>query len=212
MFQASEADQRVAQQMNALNREYEDINKALPSFGVGGSTMRDAVTFYNGSIRGFPTLGDFVVPLSQVIRAHPNVRLSQLAWQATNDAKATPRIAIVPSRDAPPVKAVARSAEVAPPVGSDDNANPPFAGGRFEIAVIEATVRVSANDFRGAMAEVERLAADIGTVPGFQRRRGRQPARHEPVARAAGPARRAREPSMEPRFTLRIVRERQGSA
>jgi hypothetical protein len=212
VFEASVADERVAQQMNALNREYEQINKALPTFGVGGSTMRDAVTFYNGSIRGFPMLADFVVPLSQVIRAHPNVRLSQLAWQATDDAKATPRITTMPSRDAPPVKAVARTAELAPPVAADDGTNPTFAGGRYEVAVMEATVRVSANDFRGAMAEVERLAAEIAMVPGFQADVLDSPLDTSPNLALQGRLSESEPSFMEPRFTLRIVRERKGSA
>jgi hypothetical protein len=197
--------------MNSINHEYEEINRALPSFGVGGSTMRDAVTFYNGSIRGFPMLADFLVPVSQAMRAHPNVRLSQLAWQATDDAKTLPRVPATASREAPPVKAVARTAEIAPPAASDD-ASPPFAGGRFEVAVIEATVRVPTHDFRGAMAEVEKLAADIGAERGFQAEILESPLDTSPVMALQG--RHAdHEPSfMEPRFTLRIVRDRQASA
>jgi hypothetical protein len=207
VFQKSEADQVLAQQMNSLNREYEDITRALPSFGVGGSTMRDAVNFYNGSIRGFPTLTDFVVPLSQVMRAHPDVRLSQLAWQATDDPKAMPRIATTQSKDALPVKAVGRGTDTAG-AAPLESASPVFAGGRYEVAMIEATVRVSANDFRGATAEVEKLAADIGRLEGFHADVIESPLDTSPSAALQGRQSEREPSSMEPRFLLRVVRER----
>ena len=210
VLQKSEADQRLAQEMNALNRDYEGITKALPSFGVGGSTMRDAVSFYNSSIRGFPMLLDFMVPLSQVMRAHPSVRLSQLAWQATDDPKATPRIATTTTPEAPPVKAVGKSAEA--PSAQETSAGPTFAGGRYEVAVIEATVRVSTNDFRGAMAEVEKLAADIGRVEGFRAEVMESPLDTNPSIALQGRHAEGEPRSMEPRFVLRVMRDRQGPA
>jgi hypothetical protein len=137
-FKLSEADQRVAQQVSAHDREYDEIMKALPSFGVGGSTMRDAVAFYNGSIRNFPTLTSFLVPVSAALRDHPTIRLTQLAWMATDDPKASPRLARSQSREAPPVRTIAgKSAEPPPPSGpaaAEDPPNPLFAGGRYQVA------------------------------------------------------------------------------
>ncbi len=138
VFQTNEADQAVVQQLSSLNREYQEISKALPSFGVGGSTMRDAVTFYNGSIRGFPALADFLGPVSTVLRGHPEVRLTQLAWQVTDDPKATPRMSLTPTREAPPVKAVPKAGEAPQQPGPDDNANPTFAGARYEVTTTTA--------------------------------------------------------------------------
>jgi hypothetical protein len=209
VFQASEADQRVTQQLNALNRESEEITRSLPSFGVGGSTMRDAVTFYNGSIRGFPTLTQFVVPLSEVLQQYPDVRLSQLAWQATDDAKATPKLGTTSSRNAPPVRAVPKAAENAP--ATQEGANPPFAGGRYEVALLEATVRVANNDFRGALSEVERLAADIGKVEGFRADVAEGPLDLSPGLQLQGRHSEREGAFMEPRFVLRIVRERRSA-
>ena len=212
VFQSSEADQRVAQQLASLNKEYEDIAKALPSFGVGGSTMRDAVTFYNGSIKGLPTLNDFLLPLSTVLRTHPEVRLTQLTWQVTDDPKVTPRVSVTPSREAPPVKAIARAGEAPLPPPTDDNASPPFAGARYEVAIMEATVRVANNDFRGAMTEVERLAADIGRVGGFRADLLESPLDTSPALSLQGRHAERETASMQPRFTLRIVRERRAAA
>src|SRR5258708_5980349 len=111
VLQSTEAEQRVSQQLSSLKRETEEITRALPSFGVGGSTMRDAVTFYNASMRGFPNMIDFLVPLSQVLRAHPEVRLTQVTWQATDDPKSTPKMQAMAPRVAPPVKSLARRPE-----------------------------------------------------------------------------------------------------
>src|SRR5262249_4304214 len=130
VLKSSEADQRVAEQIGALNREAEEIKRATPSYGVGGATMRDAVAVYNVSMRGFPTLVEFVGPLSQALRTHPDVRLTQIAWQATDDAKATPRMQATTARNAPPVKALARGPEPGQQAQTaEEGANPPFAGG-----------------------------------------------------------------------------------
>lgn len=211
MFQSNEADLRVAQQLGTLNREYEDITKSLPSFGVGGATMRDAVTFYNGSIRGLPTLTDFLVPLSAVLRTHPEVRLAQLSWQVSDDPKVTPRINLTPSRETPPVKALPKGGEPVVPQAVEDN-NPPFVGGRYEVAMVEATVRVANNDFRGAMTEVERLAADIGRIEGFRADVVESPLDTSPSLALQGRHAERENATMQPRFMLRIVRERRGSA
>ena len=210
VFQSTEADQKVTQQLNSFNRETEDITRSLPSFGVGGSTMRDAVTFYNASMRGFPTMVEFLVPLSQVLRAHPEVRLTQVTWQATDDPKATPKIQAMAPRVPPPVKALARAGEGAQ-LAPDEGNNPPFAGGRYEVALVEATVRVGNNDFRGALAEAERFAADIATA-GFQADVVESPLDVRTALTLQG-RHGEREPAfMDPRFVVRVTRERRGAA
>ncbi|MEP7068884.1 MAG: hypothetical protein ABI789_06575 [Usitatibacter sp.] len=212
VFLASQADEKVTQQLAALNKENGEITRALPSFGVGGSTMRDTVTFYNGAIRGFPTLADFLVPLSTVLRAHPEVRLSQLSWQVTDDPKTVPRMTLTPPREAPPVKTLPKAGEAAPGASTDDVANPPFTGARYEVAMMEASVRVANNDFRGAMTEVDRLVADIGRVQGFRADVVDSPLDTSPTLALQGRHAERENASMQPRFLLRIVRERQGAA
>jgi hypothetical protein len=169
--------------------------------------MRDAVTFYNGSIRGLPKLTDFLVPLSEVLRAHPEVRLAQLSWQVSDDPKAAPRMSFTPSRETPPVKAVSKGGEPAQQAVAEDT-NPPFVGGRYEVAMLEATVRVANNDFRGAMTEVERLAADIGRIEGFRADVMESPLDTSPSLALQGRHAEREAASMQPRFVLRIVRER----
>jgi hypothetical protein len=212
VFQSSEADERVAQQLSGLNREYDEITRALPSFGVGGSTMRDAVTFYNDSIRGFPTVNDFVRPLSGVLQSHPLIRLTGLTWQATDDPKAMPLLQQTLTRNAPSVKAMPKPGEAVPAAPLADGGNQPFAGGRYEVALVEATVRVPNQDFRGALDQVERLAADIGRLPGFRADVVESPLDVRSTLQIQGRHGEKEPAVMEPRFVLRIVRERAGSA
>jgi len=209
---ASEADVRVAQQVSSLNREQDEIMKSLPSFGVGGSTMRDAVSFYNGAIRNFPTLEGFLVPLSGALKDHPSVRLTQIAWQATDDAKAMPKLNKTTSRDVPPVRTVTKASEAAPGAREDDAPNPPFAGGRYQVALVEGTLRVPSNDFRGALAEVEKLAADIGKLEGFRADVLEGPLDVSPTQQLQGRLTEKPSPTMETRFVLRIVREKDAPA
>jgi hypothetical protein len=212
-LKATEADLRVAQQVAALDRENNEILKSLPSFGVGGSTMRDAVSFYNGAIRGFPTLAGFVVPLSGVLREHPAVRVTQLAWLATDDAKATPKLSRTVARDAPPVRSSGKAAEAtAAAAALDDPPNPPFAGGRYEVALIEGSLRVPANDFRGALAEVEKLAADIARLQGFQADVVEGPLDVSPTQQIQGRLTERTAATMETRFVLRVVRAKDAPA
>ncbi len=211
-LKASEADVRVSQQVAALDREQSEIMKSLPSFGVAGSTMRDAVSFYNGAIRNFPTLPGFLVPLSGALQDHPAVRLTQIAWQATDDAKAMPKLARTTSRDAPPVRTVTKAAEATHASAQDDAPNPPFAGGRYQVALVEGVLRVPANDFRGATAEVEKLAADIGRVEGFRADVVEGPLDVSPTQQLQGRLVDKAAATMETRFVLRVVREKDAPA
>lgn len=173
--------------------------------------MRDAVSFYNSAIRGFPAITDFAVSLSKVLLAHPGVRLTQLSWQATDDPKATPAMLPMQTRVSPPVRALPKAA---PAAGSQSESGPnaPFSAGKYEIAHVEATVRSPQNDFRGALEQVERLAADISRVDGF-----RAEVLESPLDVSSSTALQGRfgekDPGqMETRFVLRIVRERRKDA
>ena len=212
-LESTEGDLATTRQIAALNREYDEITKAMPSFGVGGSTMRDAVAFYNRSIRNFPSLPEFLAPVSTVLQSQPEVRLAQLAWLATDDPKATPAMTPGAPRLAPAVKALNKG-EAGPstPGGAAGDGNPPYAGGRYEVALLEASVRVGGNDFRGALERVERLAEAIGKLPGFRAEVTESPLDVRSSLAIQGRHAEREPPVMEPRFVLRIVRERRGAA
>jgi len=214
VFQETESDQKVSQQIVALNHETDEIVRSLPSFGVGGTTMRDAVTFYNAALRGYPTITDFLLPVSTVLRGHPDVKLLQVSWLATDDPKATPRLKASTIKEAPPVKSASRNvaAAITNAANAAEDPNPPFVSGRYEVALIEATVRAPNNDFRAARAEVERLANDIGQVEGFRADVVESPLDTSPTLELQGHLQDHDPATMESRFVLRVTHERDRSA
>jgi len=205
----SERDQQTEREVMDLNRQYDQVRRSMPTYDVAGAAMRDAVGFYGGFIQGFPSMAQFAIPLSAALEAHPAVRLNQLAWQATDDAKAMPALTPQPSRVPPPAKAFARGAEAAvrSPAG-EDLSSQPFASGRYEVALVEALVTSPAHDFRGAIAEVEKLAEDIGRIKGYRADVVESPLDLRSSLQLQG--RNAdREPAqMDARFLLRVVRTR----
>ena len=174
--------------------------------------MRDAVAFYASFIERFPSPSAFLVPLSGVLEAHPNVRLTQLAWQATDDPKAVPAMAVGPPRTPPPVKASGKGAETALRPPADDTASAAFAGGRYEVALVEATVRVPTQDFRSAIAEVDALASGIGTIKGFAAEVVESPLDQRTSLALQGRDAEREAGSMEARFILRVVRAHEAGA
>jgi hypothetical protein len=212
-MQGAEADQRLEQQLAALQREHDEIVRSTPSLGVGGSTMRDTVAFYNGWIKSFPALPEFVVPLSGVLARHPGVRITQLSWMATDDAKATPPLSTpTTSRQAPPVKTLAKSTDAPPPAQAADLAANAFAGGRYEIALLEATVSVPADDFRGAIGQAQTLAEEIARLPGTSADVVESPLDLRSSLQMQGRLETSQPATMETRFVLRVVRDRGGGA
>lgn len=210
-LQGFEAEARVVEQLAAIDREHDDIVRSTPSLGVGGSTMRDTVAFYNAFIRPFPTLADFASPVSGVISAHPGVRVTQISWMATDDAKATPPLTGMAPRQAPPVKTLARAAEAPPqaqPPAEAGPGGPIFAGGRYEVALLEATVKVAADDFRGAIAQAQRLADDLGKLPGVAADVVDSPLDVRSNLQLQGRLEPQQPSTMEARFVLRVVRDR----
>ena len=206
-LQKNDVDQGLAQQIQTLNGEYDAVTRSLPSFGVGGSTMRDAVSFYNASIRTFPHVTDFAVALSGVIGRHPEVRLAQFAWIATDDAKATPALHRIASAQGMPVTASDRSDA---PAKAPEHAGATFSTGRYEVAMLEGTVRVPINDFRGALDAVGRLASDLSALPGTTATIAESPLDLRTSAQIRGRHDGPEPDTMEPHFVLRVIRDHRG--
>ena len=215
-FQGAEADRRVEQQLSEIQREHDEIVRSTPSLGVGGSTMRDTVAFYNGWIKPFPALPDFLGPISGVIARHPGLRVTQLSWIATDDAKANPPISAIASRQAPPVKTLAKAGEAPPPTqqqqGGDGAPGAGFAGGRYEVALLEATVSVGAEDFRGAIERAQKLAEDLSRLPGTTADVVDSPLDLRSSLQLQGRLDPGQPATMEARFVLRVLRDRGPSA
>jgi hypothetical protein len=214
-MQGAEADLRVEQQLAEIQREHDEIVRSTPSLGVGGSTMRDTVAFYNGWIKPFPALPNFLGPISGVIAKHPGVRLTQVSWIATDDAKANPPISAIASRQSPPVKTLAKGE--APPIAQQPQAGDAagrtgFAGGRYEVGLLEATVNVGAEDFRGAIERAQKLAEDLSRLPGTTADVVESPLDLRSSLQLQGRLDPGQPTTMEARFVLRVLRDRGPSA
>ena len=209
----SEADRNAEREARRVNQTYDEIARSLPTQQVGGATMRDAVAFYSGFVKDYPSLASFVIPLSAALEGHPAVRVSQIAWQATDDAKAVPGMTLQLPRNPPPVKALAsKGGDAGVRSAVDESAAPPFAGGRHEVALLEATVTVPSHDFRSALAVAESLAADIGRIRGFRAEIVESPLDIRPSLALQGRHAEREQGAMEARFVLRIVRSRAAAA
>jgi hypothetical protein len=174
--------------------------------------MRDTVAFYNSSIRSFPAVNDFLAPVSGVIGRNAGLRVTQFSWMATDDPKATPALASpATSRQAPPVKTSGRApdAPVAPQAPAPASG---FASGRYEVALLEATVTVPADDFRGAIAQAQKLADELGRLPGTTAEVVESPLDLRSSLQLHGRLDPKQPSSMEARFVLRVVRDRGGAA
>ncbi len=168
-LQSRELDLATSRRIQAAERELDEISRSHPAQEVGGQTMRDTVSFYSGSLRSYPTVGAFLLPVSTVLDRYPSVRLTQIVWQAADDDKSTPALVPTIPREAPPLKAFIRKADKGrAPVRSQEPADTPFSTGRVAVAVIEGTVAVEGVAFRQALRTVEALAADIASLPGYR--------------------------------------------
>jgi hypothetical protein len=88
----------------------------------------------------------------------------------------------------------------------EDASTAPFGGGRYEVALVEATVSAPSHDFRAALGEVERLAGEIRAVKGFQAEVVESPLDLRPSLLIQGRHAERDAQAMEARFILRIVR------
>lgn len=170
-FRDQVQDARTARQVQAARRDLEEIMRSMPSEVGGGEAMRDTVAFFSGSLRDYPTPASLLVPVSAILAGHPKIRLTQVAWQAADDDKATPALVPTSQRQAPPLTATARVAESVPSAVQRPGAEPTrtaFSSGRHAVALLEGTVTVEGLGFREALAQVESLVAAIERLPGYR--------------------------------------------
>ena len=170
-FKGQAQDLQTTRGIQDAQREYGEVMRSMPALGTGGQTMRDTVAFYAGNLRNYPTVASFLMPLSLVLDRYPTVRLTQVAWEAADDANAMPVLVPIVPRESPPLKTAAKGAGTAtgaaprPPGSAQEG---PYPSGRHAVAILEGTVTVEGTDFRQALAVVEALVEDIGKTAGYR--------------------------------------------
>jgi hypothetical protein len=205
-------DAEITGQVADLTRESQMITRSMPEQGVAGETMRDSVALYNAMLRDSPSVRDFLVPVSKVLSAHPRIRLSQVAWQTSQDGKGTPFIKPISPRNAPSVKSTTKPADgtVAPTQPPQESATPQFEGGRAQVATIEAAVAAFEGDYRGALAEIDRFVDDLNRIPGYSASLVESPLDTKPGSSIS--ARFSQKPTgdAEGRLVVRVTRQPKG--
>ena len=206
IVQAEAADFARERDLAAVRNETQRIRKSLPAEGMGGTAMREAVAFYNTSIRDHPSPIRFLVPVTKVLEAHPRIRVLQFTWQTSSDPKAAPPLTPSATRDTVPVRALKRTGEPAPAAPADSSETP-FSERRHAVSLLEGMVRVPNGDYRGAVTEVETLAAAIGAIPGYTAEVVDSPLDTRPSLAVQGRVLERDPDNVEARFVLRISRQ-----
>jgi hypothetical protein len=101
-----------------------------------------------------------------------------------------------------------RSSDPPPPVVPGNPSAAAFAAGRYEIALVEATLSVPTADIRRAIDEAQRLADELGRLPGMQVEVAESPLDVRSTLQLQGKLDPAQPPTMEARFVLRLTRDR----
>jgi len=207
-LQHRDKDVQTLNQAAALNREHDELLRSIPSQGAAGQTMRDAVAFYSGSIRAYPTVASFLLPLSSVLERYPGLRLSQIQWQTADDEKVTPILAPIEPQAIPPVKTAAagKDPRAAPPRSAAEPAEGPFATGRVAVALVEGSVKIEGLGFRDALAQVQRLVEDIGRLEGYRASLVDSPLDVTPTAGIQGKFDARTPGASEARFSIKVSR------
>jgi hypothetical protein len=80
------------------------------------------------------------------------------------------------------------------------------------VALVEGTVRVATNDFRGALDDVNRLARELEALPATRAEVLESPLDTSSTVQIQGRHEGEEPDTMQPRFVLRVVRDHGGAA
>jgi len=207
-LQNSAKDEQTGLRIAALRQEHDQILGAMPAQDVAGGTMRDTVAFYASALRGYPSVGEFLVPVSRALERFPRIRLTQVAWQAADSDSTMPSLLPNLPRNPPPVKAMAKAGDAAQAAAPRpaEPADTPFVPGRVTVALLEATVRIDGTGFRAALSEVEGLIKDINGMKGYRASMVDSPLDITPKVAILGRFAEAPMAQTEARFTFKVTR------
>jgi hypothetical protein len=156
---------QLDQQALQLTEQQRTILSAFPRTPVPAEVMRDSVTLYDTVLKNSPSPTTAMINFSQVLDRFPNIRVNQIAWGLTSSATALP--AYTPLAEATNAlihSSAQANAQPRPPNTPD--ANPPLPGSTFEVVVIEAEVFPFYQNYRYALAEIERFTQALRMMTG----------------------------------------------
>ena len=182
---------------------------------VSSDTSLDAATFYQTFLRPVPAPGGLLREISQVLARFPDVKLSQIVWQASDDANLNPPFTPATPKGNPPLKSDPAKADAAalaqaPPPPNLNAKDLPLPANHFEILVLDAAITSFTGDYRKTLADIERFVAALNGIAGLRATILTSPLDVRPGATIkATLSERTAEP-FEGRFAVRIVRDSQG--
>lgn len=173
---------RLQNQSQQLTRQYQDLMGQMQGAQVSADTSKDAAAFSAGFLEPATSPTALLLQISQVVGAHPEVRVQAIGWKMSSDESASPPAAAV-ERSAPlPVRTEAKGraesgagrvsvSEVATSVlgalqGASTDVVVP--GSDYQIAVIQATLGPFRGDYRELLDKMNRFVADLGRIPGIR--------------------------------------------
>lgn len=212
LFQANTIDNQIEKltgQAKKLDDRYRAITGQVLNAEIHSDTSRDTVAFYKGLMQPVPAPAAFLREISTVLNGFSDIRLSQIVWQTHDDPKANPPFSPTSPKGEPAIKSDYKPAEgaqapLAP--AAIELKDPPLSGNLYQILILDAAIGSAEENYRNAMAEIDRLVTRINAIPGLQASLLIPPLDLRTVAslkanlseREPGPA--------ETRFALRVVR------
>jgi hypothetical protein len=159
---------QLDQQAEQLNEQQRAIISAFPPTPVPAEVMRDSVTLYDTVLKNSPSPTEAMVNLSHVLERFPNIRVNQIAWGLTGGATALPVYTPATETANASIRSSAQANAQPLPVLNMQDANSALPGSMFEVAVIEAEVFPFYQNYRIALAEIERFTQALKAIPGAQ--------------------------------------------
>ncbi len=177
LYQANKVGDEISSrfiQERGLQAEYQSVLASMSAQKMATDTVRDTSTFFNSQIRPLPaTPGVMLKEIAGVIGEFPLVTLNQVTWGTSND---NTTVLALPPKTGTQNLALPASSETkassapaaAPAMTAANEANPPLAGNKFQIAVLEMAIQPFDGDTRKALAEIEQLVTQLGKMPFYQ--------------------------------------------
>ena len=137
------------------------VRKMFPPTRVRPDLMNATVAFYNSTVADAPALEPFLGRLSQTLPGFPAVRLSQIVWSLSRDAKFTPVYTqTVHGNGGHLQNTLSTQRRPAPAAGPPAATQP----GYFQVAVLEGAVVGAASDYRHALDIVHSLESALAAA------------------------------------------------
>ena len=221
LYQATRIGSEIDRQSLAsirLQAEYQNVSAEMRQQTAASDVVRDASFFFTRQIKPVtPTPAFMLNQLSEVFSAYPRVVLHQIDWTTSHDANISSLRAPAPTAStAGGVRSEVRAGPpgsttgAAPPTANQQPAgtdlNPPLAGNKIQIALIDAAITPFDGNLRATLEEIDQFVDAMNRLPGVKATLVSTPLDTRPVATIIASETPRINAASEARFSLRVVR------